>query len=115
MDPWIPGCHVLNPRSHDVEVVTSLKWDILASLFVKQVASLVKKVIIESHVGTSTDRQQSFVHLRNLDNDALAFVRPNGHHFAASFPPVGDVGAIGDFVPDSLTGQSVLKYADAFT
>ena len=44
-----------NPRSHDVEIFSSLEWDLLASLFVKQVASLVTKVTIESHVGTSTD------------------------------------------------------------
>ncbi len=44
-----------NPRSHDVEIVSSFEWDLLASLFVKQVASLVTKVTIESHVGTSTD------------------------------------------------------------
>ncbi len=30
-------------------------------------------------------------------------------------PKVRDVGAIGDFVLDSLPGQSVLEYTDAFT
>ena len=82
IDPWI----LANPRSQDIEIVTSLKWDLLASLFVKQVAPLVTKVAIESRVCTSTDRQQWFVHVSNLENDALALVRPNGHHLAASFP-----------------------------
>ena len=70
IDPWI----LTDPRSHDVEVVTSLKWDMFTSLFVKQVASLVTKVTIESHVGTSTDGQQGFVYISELEDDALTLV-----------------------------------------
>ena len=109
IDPWI----LANPRSQDIEIVTSLKWDLLASLFVKQVAPLVTKVAIESRVCTSTDRQQWFVHVSNLENDALALVRPNGHHLAASFPQIRNLCAIGDIILDSLTGQSVRQCADA--
>ena len=61
-----------NPSSHDVQIFSSLEWDLLASLFVKQVASLVTKVTIESHVGTSTDGQQRFVHISNSEDDTLA-------------------------------------------
>ena len=109
-----PGI-LLNPSSHDEQILSSLEWDLLAGLFVKQVASFVTKVTIESHVGTSTDGQQRFVHISNLEDDALALVRTNGHHFTTSFPQVRDMSAIGDFVLDSLTGQSVLKDTDALT
>ena len=70
IDPGI----LTNPRSHDVEIFSSLEWDLFTSLFVKQVASLVAKVAIESHVGTSTDGQQGFVYISNLEDDALALV-----------------------------------------
>ena len=93
-----------NPRSHDVEILSSLDWDLFTSLFVEQVASLVTKVTIESHVGTSTDGQQGFVYISKLEDDALTLVRPNGHHLTASFPQIRGVCAIGYFVLDSLTG-----------
>ena len=93
-----------NPRSHDVEVLSSLEWDLFASLLVEQVASFVTEVTIESHVGTSTDGQQGFVYISNLEDDALTLVRADGHHLTASFPKVRDVCAIGYFILDSLTG-----------
>ena len=55
------------------------------------------------------------MYISNLEDDALTLVRPNGHHLTASFTQVWDVCAIGYFILDSLTGQSVLKDTDALT
>ena len=78
-------------------------------------AAFVIQVAIESHIGTSTDGQQWLVNISDLKNNSLCDLGPNGHHFASPFPEVRDVGAACNFKLDSLSGQSVLRYTDAFT
>ena len=92
-----------------------LQRNLLARDPVDKVPAVLTQETIEAHVGASSDREQRFVDVCDLEGAPLADQAPNGHHLAASLYEVRDVATVGDIVLDTLAGQLVLQYADAWT
>ena len=86
------------PRSHDVEVLSTLQWDPLARGSVSEVTILHAQLAVEAHVRAIGDRQQWLVHVCNLESDKLPNTTPNGHELATPLAQVGYVSSIGHLI-----------------
>ena len=92
-----------------------LQRDEFTSDSISELPSILAEEAVEAHVGAPGDGQKRFVDVCNLKGDSLWLLTPDCHDLT---PPLTEVWyrcTIGDFVLDSLTGQSVLQDADAFT
>ena len=103
-----------DPSSHDVEIFHALQRNALTRRAVDQLSALVAKVTVKAHVGASTDRQQWFVDVRDLKDDALTPIGSYGHHLATSLTQVGYVRSSCNFMLNSFSRKSVLENANSF-
>ena len=79
-----------------------MKWDLLAGHGVLHVTSFFPQVTMKPHVCASTDGQQGFMNVSDLEDNALRSCTSQSHHVAPSLSLIGNDLAIGDLVLGSM-------------
>ena len=95
---WI----AFHPGPHHIEIVSTVKGDLLTGNRVLHVASLLAEVAPESHVGAPTNREQGLVHIHDSEDNMISRCAAQTHHMTSALSHVGDCLPDGNLVFGSV-------------